>query len=172
MRAAHERNVASKGKGPSSPAAREWHSLLALQPSNLDPDSEMRKYFGTKVVAQAKAESASSGPSRKPQPPDRTQLTKPRATWWPGRMREGLSMSELSVEESEGKSGWSEDGEERWWSVEYSKRYKGITRTFMSLVRIGDADGLFNILRQVPWHADTLLQLADIYSHREGTRHS
>ena len=44
MRAAHERNVASKGKGPSSPAAREWHSLLALQPSNLDPDSEMRKY--------------------------------------------------------------------------------------------------------------------------------
>ena len=87
-------------------------------------------------------------------------------------MREGLSMTELSVEESDGKSGWSEDGEERWWSVEYSKRYKGITRTFMSLVRIGDADGLFNILRQVPWHADTLLQLADIYSHREGARHS
>ncbi|VDC02206.1 unnamed protein product [Peniophora sp. CBMAI 1063] len=169
MRAAHERNLASKAKGATSPAAREWHSLLTLQPANLDPDSEMRKYFGTKVVAQAKAESASSssGPTRKPQPPDRTQLTRPRATWWPGRMREGLSMSELSDEECEGKSGWSEDGEERWWSVEYSKRYKGITRTFMSLVKIGDADGLFNILRQVPWHADTLLQLADIYSHRE-----
>lgn len=141
MRAAHERNIASKGKGPTPPAAREWHALLTLAPSNLDPDSEMRKYFGTKVVAQAKAESSASGsgPTRKPQAPDRTQLTRPRATWWPGRMRDGLNMAQLDLEESEGKSGWSEDGEERWWSVEYSRRYKGITRTFMSLVKIGGA---------------------------------
>jgi len=31
-----------------------------------------------------------------------------------------------------------------------------------------DPQGLFNQLRQFPWHADTLLQIAEVYRHREG----
>lgn len=34
---------------------------------------------------------------------------------------------------------------------------------------LSDPEGFFSILRQVPWHADTLLQLAELYSHREGS---
>ena len=68
MRAVSARLASAKAKGPASPAAREWHALLTTAPAHLDPDSEMRKYFGTKVVAAAKAESAASGPKRLDQP--------------------------------------------------------------------------------------------------------
>ena len=31
-----------------------------------------------------------------------------------------------------------------------------------------DPEGFYAILQKVPWHADTILQLAELYSHREG----
>lgn len=31
-----------------------------------------------------------------------------------------------------------------------------------------DPDGFNNLLRALPYHADTLLQLSEVYNHREG----
>ena len=33
---------------------------------------------------------------------------------------------------------------------------------------LSDPNGLFNLLRSFPYHADTLLQLSEVYFHREG----
>lgn len=33
---------------------------------------------------------------------------------------------------------------------------------------VQDPEGLFQILRTFPYHADTLLQLSEVYHHREG----
>lgn len=33
-----------------------------------------------------------------------------------------------------------------------------------------DPEGLFQLLRSFPYHADTLLQLSEVYFHREGAR--
>ncbi|KAI0031531.1 transcriptional repressor TCF25-domain-containing protein, partial [Vararia minispora EC-137] len=140
-------------KRTSATATAQWHALLAVSPSHLDPDTELRKFFGAKVVSAAKA---GTGGRR-----ERSALTKPKSTWWPANLREGLSLRALSEEEVKGKDG------ERWWTVEYSKRYKGVTRAFMQVVLAGDPEGLYNVLRVVPWHADTLLQLSEVYRHRE-----
>ena len=32
-----------------------------------------------------------------------------------------------------------------------------------------DPQGFYDIIRQAPWHADTLLQLSELYRHREGS---
>lgn len=59
-------------------------------------------------------------------------------------MREGLKLRALSREEiteKERRCGWGEAGVslegERWWTVEYSKRYKGVTLSFMRTVLSG-----------------------------------
>ncbi|TFY74297.1 hypothetical protein EWM64_g9715 [Hericium alpestre] len=143
-------------------------ALLSVSLSHVDPDAEMRKFFGKKVVdAAAKASPGPSSARRQPVT-QRSSLTR-RPTWWPAKMREGLMVRVLSDEEFQRKmkeNGWSEL-EERWWTVEYSKRYKGVTLSFMQTVMSGDPDGLYAILRRVPWHADTILQVAEIFSHRE-----
>lgn len=61
-------------------------------------------------------------------------------------MREGLTLrpsSQEEVKEKERRCGWG-GGEagmrvegEKWWSVEYSKRYKGVTLSFMRTVMSG-----------------------------------
>ncbi|KAI0314510.1 transcriptional repressor TCF25-domain-containing protein [Amylostereum chailletii] len=155
----------SKGKASTS-AMREWHTLLAVSVPNLDPDAEMRKFFGAKVVAAAKNTAGASSSGRRPPQVDRSNLTKPRPGWWPAKLREGLTSRALTEEEAKGK-GLLEDGEEKWWTVEYSRRYKSVTLTFMRTVLSGDPEGLYRIVRQVPWHGDTLLQMAELYSHRE-----
>jgi hypothetical protein len=49
-------------------------------------------------------------------------------------------LTETEVREKEARSGWNVGGggvEERWWTVEYSKRYKSVTKTFMQAVMAG-----------------------------------
>jgi hypothetical protein len=55
-------------------------------------------------------------------------------------MREGLTISMLSNEDLEkqlSRHSWSPFDEERWWRVEYSKKYKGVTASFMRVVAAG-----------------------------------
>lgn len=56
---------------------------------------------------------------------------------------------------------------ERHWTVEYSKKYKGVTKSFIHMVMSGDPEGFWQLLRAFPYHADTLLQLSEVYTHRE-----
>lgn len=34
--------------------------------------------------------------------------------------------------------------------------------------RVPDPQGFWNLLEKLPWHADTLLQVAEVHRHREG----
>ncbi|KAI0052680.1 DUF654-domain-containing protein [Auriscalpium vulgare] len=129
----------------------------------------MRKFFGAKVVSGSNRAAAGSATARRQPTTQRSNLTKPKPNWWPAKLREGLTLRALTDEELQSKvtrSLWTDDNE-RWWTMEYSKRYKGVTRMFLQVVLSGDPEGLYAIIRQVPWHADALLQLAELYSHRE-----
>lgn len=80
---------------------------------------------------------------------------------------------------------------EKWWTVEYSRKYRGVTMGFMQSVASGgeselssprfslvlllwrlrlsvDPENFWRILSKLPYHADTLLQLAEAYRYREG----
>ncbi|KAH9978158.1 transcriptional repressor TCF25-domain-containing protein [Lactifluus volemus] len=146
----------SKGKGLSSRSLQaECYKLLSVSFAHLNPDAEMRKFFGGKARRQPVSQ--------------RSNLTRPQPNWWPAKLRDGLTLRPLSGDEAAAKAALTpwKDNEEKYWTVEYSKRYKSATHAFMQTVLSGDPEGFFAILRHVPWHADTLLQLAELYSHRE-----
>jgi hypothetical protein len=116
--------------------------LLSVSAHHLDSDAEMRKFFGSKVVQANKETSSSAGPSRRKAPAIRSQLTRPKPTWWAAKGREGLSLRALTEDEINGKlkrHGWQSIPQEKWWTVEYSKRYKSLTKVFMGTVYSGGA---------------------------------
>lgn len=150
-------------------------SLLSVSVSNLDAEAEMRKFFGARAVIAAKSsETSSSGSSKKrrgvaPTQTQRSQLTRPHPSWSMIKQREGLSSRPLTDEEVQQKvtDRNSPAARDKWWTVEYSKRYKGVTKTFMQAVSSGDPEALWRVLQKLPWHGDTLLQLAEVYRHQE-----
>lgn len=97
----------------------------------------MRKFFGSKVV-QANKSGPSSAPgssSRRQATVQRSNLTRPQPTWWPASQREGLSIRPLTNEELKLRGEGSSD--EKWWTVDYSKRYKSATKAFIRSVMAG-----------------------------------
>ncbi|KIP10564.1 hypothetical protein PHLGIDRAFT_100960 [Phlebiopsis gigantea 11061_1 CR5-6] len=158
---------------PATKASSKFFSLLSVSLSNLDAEAEMRKFFGSKVVAAEKA--SGSGPTnaqaRRQQASMRSSLTRPQAGWWPASQRQGLAsrvLSEDELAERRNRHHWDSDTPgERVWTVDYSRKYRGLTKTFIQMVLSGDPEGLFHLLRSFPYHADTLLQLSEVYFHRE-----
>ncbi|KAF7305287.1 hypothetical protein HMN09_00779900 [Mycena chlorophos] len=150
-----------------STASTTLASLLAVSVAHLDSEAEMRKFFGSKVVSANKP--SQPGPSRR-STTQRSQLTRPLLTWFQTLPREGLSLRQLTEDELAVKGmshGWNAARDEQWWTVEYSKKYKSVTKAFLAVVYSGDPNGFYHLLHQFPWHGDTLLQLAEVYRHRE-----
>ncbi|EIN04337.1 DUF654-domain-containing protein [Punctularia strigosozonata HHB-11173 SS5] len=159
------------GASAPSPATGSLAPLLSVSSQHLDPEAEMRKFFGSKVIASSAGEGSQSPGRRQPKHLQKSTLTKPKSTWWPPSTREGLSIRGLTESElseltgRHGVTGTPQD--EHWWTVEYSKKYKGVTLAFMQSVMSGDPENFWRLLSKLPWHADTLLQLAEAYRYRE-----
>ncbi|KZP07253.1 DUF654-domain-containing protein [Athelia psychrophila] len=162
--------------GPEQPtmssANQTLASLLSVSLVHLDSDAEMRKFFGSKVVSAAKSSTTGSpGGSRTRQVgAQKSHLTRPQPSWWAAKQREGLSIRQYDQDDVEDKLkrlGWAQAVEEKWWTVEYTKRYKSVTLSFIQAVNAGDPEAFWRILQKLPWHGDTLLQLAEVYRHRE-----
>ncbi|KAH9180075.1 DUF654-domain-containing protein [Lactarius sanguifluus] len=189
MHAPSSATIQGKDFSPHS-LQEECSRLLSVSLSHLNPDAEMRKFFGAKVISASKNESGSSSRARRQPTTQRSNLTQPRSTWWPAKLRDGLTLRPLTVDEVATKTTaapWNNNDDDRYWTVEYSRRYKGTTLAFMQTVLSGgmlfpvpdlsvtsvlnaclpDPEGFYAILQHVPWHADTLLQMAELYSHRE-----
>ena len=110
--------------------------LLSVSLQFLDADAEMKRFFGSKVVLATK--SGESSRAKKHQG-IRSHLTRPQATWGPAQGREGLTLRSYTDEEVAKKlsrQGWTPI-QEKWWTVECSKKYKSTTRAFLSAVMAG-----------------------------------
>jgi len=161
--------------------------LLSVSLQHLDGDAEMRRFFGNRVVTANRTDQSSS---RRKVAGIKSNLTRPQPTWWAAEGREGLSLRSFTDEEIEAKLKrhiWN-PVQEKWWSVEYSKKYKSVTKVFMDTVLSGgafmpalsfqvinecplkyiDPQGFWDLLGTLPWHADTLLQISEVYRHRDG----
>lgn len=132
--------TSSKGKGVSRSLPEECYKLLSVSPSHLNPDIEMRRFFGAKVVATSRNEAGSPSSRSRRQPiTQRSNLTHPQPNWWPAKLREGLTLRPLTDDEAAEKASvapWS-NNEEKYWTAEYSKKYKGATSSFMRTVLSG-----------------------------------
>uniref|UniRef100_P9WEI3 Probable transcription factor claV n=1 Tax=Ampulloclitocybe clavipes TaxID=56467 RepID=CLAV_AMPCV len=166
----NEKKATKKAKAREKKAGKdELDKALAELSVN---EAEMRKFFGAKVVQANKSTSAGASGSSSRRKPGvlRSNLTHPQPSWWAAKQREGLSIRVLTESETEAKmerQKWDTNEEEKWWTVEYSKKYKSMTMAFMQTVMSGDPEGFWNLLGKLPWHADTLLQLSEVYRHRE-----
>jgi hypothetical protein len=81
----------------------------------------------------------------------KSHLIKPSADWPIGMLRSGMSVRRLTGEEVRDKAkrdGWEAsvdasyeegrgEGGEQWWTVEYNKKYKSMTKAFMRVVSSG-----------------------------------
>ncbi|KAF9558199.1 DUF654-domain-containing protein [Agrocybe pediades] len=140
--------------------------LLSVSLQHLDGEAEMRRFFGSRVVQANRTEGSSN---RKKPPTVKSNLTRPQPTWWAAKGREGLSLRALTdgeVDELLKRHRWT-PMQEKWWTVEYSKKYRSMTKAFMDAVLAGDPQGLWDLLGALPWHADTLLQISEVYRHRD-----
>lgn len=122
---------------PDRPSLTD-HLGVSLQ--SLDPEAEMRKFFGSKVVLATKTSESSRRVPKKAQNV-RSHLARPQATWWPSQLREGLSLRSYSNDEVSEKLTRQEwlPIQEKWWTVDYSKKYKRRTKAFMDAVMAGGA---------------------------------
>jgi hypothetical protein len=99
-----------------------------VQPQHLDAAAELRKFFGARVV-----NAGAAPPKRAVSASARVVLARPKPEWWPARARGPEEVAALVQ-----RRGWAraEDGD-RWWTVEYSRKYKAVTRAFMQTVASG-----------------------------------
>ncbi|GAA94589.1 uncharacterized protein L969DRAFT_19174 [Mixia osmundae IAM 14324] len=132
----------------------ELNELLSVDSKRTDPEVELRKMFGSRVVSADSSVSKSRGSSR-----SRTLLVKPKQTWPPfAGAKGGLDMRELSDQdgiESRGRA-------ERWFSYEHSPAYVEVQQRFLEAVMSLDGNNLIPVLRVHPYHTDTLLQLSEM----------
>jgi hypothetical protein len=131
--------ASSKGKGPSRSLPEECFKLLSVSHSHLNPDAEMRRFFGAKVIATSRNEEGPSSRARRQPITQRSHLTHPRPTWLPAKLREGLTLRPLTDDEAAAKASFApwDNTEEKFWTTEYSKKYKGATRAFLQTVLSG-----------------------------------
>ncbi|KIY63859.1 DUF654-domain-containing protein, partial [Cylindrobasidium torrendii FP15055 ss-10] len=164
-------NTPAQAAAASQSISDSIASLLAVNLSQLDGEAEMRRYFGSKVIQASMTETPGHASSSRRKPTSvRSNLAHPKPTWAPAGMREGLTVRPLTQDETNDKCARRSVEllrGERWWTLEYSKRYKGMTKIFIGTVQAGDPQGLFDMARSMPWHADTLLQMAQVFRHRE-----
>ncbi|WVR08578.1 hypothetical protein IAU60_005633 [Kwoniella sp. DSM 27419] len=153
--------------GPSETRSNmAFRSLLSVDPKNLDADAELRRFFGSKVIAS----SAQSGSNRhRPGPSAKLRYTisKPKPNYPPATSLAGLIMREMidsEVEELYERRGRERlDKGEKWFTFEHAGAWREIERQFMGAVGSHDPNELMALLSVYPWHVDTLLQMSEVY---------
>merc|ERR1719376_677528 len=140
-------------------------TLMAIEPKNLNPENEMKKIFGSRVVmAEARTGGGhggggAGGANRRG---SRTRgphhhhvkhhwLIVPKPSW-PHPGKNGLSMKFLESDE---------DGNQIF-TFDHSKDYQEVQQQFYQAVESIQPDYIVQILNVHPFHIDSMLQLSEI----------
>lgn len=127
-------------------------SLLIVEPRHLNPENEMKRMFGSKVIQASLAEQAS------------LQRRK-------GRHRHSISRNWILVNpknwQNIGKCGLSMEYVEKkddimYFNIVHNKTYQSVQFTFLDAVESYNPDNLVAILNSHPYHIDTLIQFSDV----------
>lgn len=132
--------------------------LLSIETKHLDPDVELKRMFGSKIINSAAAQPATRG-GRRVQPTSsarqRNFLAKPASHWAPvGSVKSGLSMEVMNDSVC--------PGGEAIYTFVHSNSYKECQSMFLQAVSASDVSALQALLYLHPYHLDTLLQLAEM----------
>ncbi|CAL1398814.1 unnamed protein product [Linum trigynum] len=131
-------------------------SILRVDPKHLNPENELRRIFGSKVVKSIEKDSQASssrqirGGRRGNHHTRKTILVSPSEHWhrWDGS---------LTMEFLETKEGLN------YFSYTYSPSYSQAQRAFEAAKAIHDLNGIASILLHHPYHLDSLVTMADYF---------
>ncbi|XP_067133475.1 ribosome quality control complex subunit TCF25 isoform X2 [Centruroides vittatus] len=140
-------NIAVSNSASASPLEQSpfLQKLLNVDHRNLNPDNEMKKIFGSKVIQneQSKRRGRGRGHVRS------TVLVTPRN--WPHVGKPGISMNLLETK-----------GDTYFFTFEHSKQYQSVQHQFLDAVESFNPDNIVALLNMHPYHIDALIQFSDI----------
>jgi len=122
--------------------------ILNVQSKHLNPENELKRIFGARVVATSSSRQRKTRGGR-PHPRSSVLVT-PKPTW-PPTTKCGLSMR--PAESTQNGS---------WFLFEHNSSYQAIQRRFLSAVEALNPDLIMALLNSHPMHIDSMLQLSDI----------
>ncbi|XP_059524172.1 ribosome quality control complex subunit TCF25 isoform X2 [Myotis daubentonii] len=129
---------------PSPPPLSSRKHVLYVEHRHLNPDTELKRYFGARAVLGEQRPR-----QRQRVYPKCTWLTTPKSTW-PRYAKPGLSMRLL-----ESKKGLS------CFAFEHSEEYQQTQHKFLAAVESMEPNNIVVLLQTSPYHVDSLLQLSD-----------
>ncbi|XP_075694683.1 ribosome quality control complex subunit TCF25 [Rhinoderma darwinii] len=119
--------------------------LLYVEHRNLNPETELKKYFGSRAVM---------GDQR----PRHRQRLHHRSTWltspknaWPRFSKTGITMSLLETKRGV-----------QYFAFEHQRDYQQVQFKFLDAVESMDPNNIVLLLQMNPYHVDSLLQLSDV----------
>ncbi|GIX85119.1 transcription factor 25 [Caerostris extrusa] len=115
-------------------------SVLSIDLRNLNPDNEMKKIFGSKVV-QNEQKGRTHGRC--------TVLVAQKN--WPHLGKPGLSMRLIETKD-----------DIHYFAFEHSKQYQAVQLQFLEAVESFNPDNIVALLNTYPYHIDALIQFSDI----------
>lgn len=128
----------------------ENRPLLYVEHRNLNPETELKRYFGARaVLGDQRAK------QRQRQFHRCTWMTVPKDTW-PRFSRPGISMSLI-----ESKGGLQH------FTFEHNRDYQQVQFKFLDAVESMDPNNIVVLLQLNPYHIDSLLQLSDVCHMQE-----
>ncbi|KAI5276857.1 transcription factor 25 isoform X1 [Manis pentadactyla] len=135
---------------PGPPPLSSKKHVLYVEHRHLNPDTELKRYFGARAVLGEQRPR-----QRQRVYPKCTWLTTPKSTW-PRYTKPGLSMRLL-----ESKKGASS------FAFEHSEEYQQTQHKFLTAVESMEPNNIVVLLQTSPYHVDSLLQLSDACRFQE-----
>lgn len=125
---------------------KKFTGILSVEHRNLNPNIEMKRIFGSKVIQteQSKRRGRGRGTLKS------TWLVTPKENW-PQIGKPGLSMSLVET-----KNGV------QYFKYEHNLHYQQIQMKFLEAVESLNPDNIVTIINMHPYHVDALIQLSDI----------
>ncbi|KAK3597518.1 hypothetical protein CHS0354_018110 [Potamilus streckersoni] len=131
--------------------AADLRSLLFVEHKNLNPDTELRRIFGSRVIQaeQSRRRMRMRGRQRI------SWLTQPKENW------PALGKTGLSMRQTESK------GNDLYFVFEHSPQYQEVQIRFYDAVESLNPQNIANILQEHPYHIDALIQLSEVFRMSE-----
>uniref|UniRef100_A0A0K8TSD3 Putative transcription factor 25 n=1 Tax=Tabanus bromius TaxID=304241 RepID=A0A0K8TSD3_TABBR len=129
-------------------------SLLTIQSKHLNPQYEMRRTFGCKVV---QAEQAKRRNVRGQRPLFKSTLLVTAKETWPPVMKNGIYMN-VSTPPADA----ADPNNGIWFTFEHNKSYQQWQQTFLAAVESMDSENIIKIINRQPYHVDSLIQLSEL----------
>ncbi|KAL1518069.1 hypothetical protein ABEB36_001750 [Hypothenemus hampei] len=122
-------------------------TLLSVQHKHLNPNNELRRIFGSKII-QAEHKRKYRGGSRAHMKTTFMATCHPN---WPHISKSGLSMSLLEF-----KDGC------QYFTYEHSQSYRQVENKFLQAVESFHPDNIVSIINEHPYHVNSLIQMSDL----------